>query len=312
MRALILSAAILLPLISCVPARAAGDAALSEAITFMGDSGDGTGVWLTDWLKAHRARYEFSSSIEGTSSRRVDTDAQGRVPVILINEKARGSGHAYAYYAVLAAREAAEFVHMGMPESAEKRYMVYSCMAEVYFELYGTRADLPMIGGVKDEEAAAQINAWVWDGPDSGPDAVAQGGKYKKISTLMEETSQAIAQAKQAGSDTAALEVQFAQLQKERITTTRNSASAKTTGGRCTSPNKVSPGKAQRPRTRGRSFWDSRGKFVCWWYEQNDTAGRCIAGPAAPGRSRGGWPLFRERGLGRRHNRGERAERGLR
>ena len=182
----------------------------------MGDSGDGTGVWLTDWLKDHNARYQFDPSIPGTSSGRIETDGPGKRPVILINESARGDGKALRYYAVLIAREAAEFVHMGMPESAEKRYMIDSCMAEVYFEMFGTRAELPLIGGVKDEEAAAQINAWVWDGPDGGPDTIARGGKYKKLSTLIEEANLAIAQAKQDGRDQAALQRNLELLQKEQ------------------------------------------------------------------------------------------------
>lgn len=140
--------------------------------------------------------------------------AGGPVPVILLNEKLKGDGKAYAYYAVLLAREAGEFIYMNVPESAEKRYMVYACMAEVYFELYGTRIDLPVIGGVKDEEAAAQINAWVWDGPDSGPASIAREGKYKTLAALAGEARLAIEQAKQDGKDTAALEKDLSSLEK--------------------------------------------------------------------------------------------------
>lgn len=191
-------------------------AGLYSAVTALADSGDGTGVWLTDWLKDHNASYRFDASITGTSSRRIEADGPGKRPVILINESARGDGKALRYYAVLIAREAAEFVHLGMPESAEKRYMIYSCMAESYFEMFGTRAELPMIGGVKDEEAAAQINAWVWDDPSGGPEAIARGGKYKKLSTLIEEANLAIAQAKQDGTDAAALVKNLDFLQKEQ------------------------------------------------------------------------------------------------
>ena len=212
MRAIALFALLLIPL----SANAATDPSLQEAVTFMGDSGDGTGVWLTDWLGAHKARYEFSPDVQGASSRRIDAEGGAKIPVILVNSKLKGDGKAYTYYAVLAAREAAEFIHMGMPESAEKRYMVYSCMAEVYFELYGARADLPLIAGVRDDEAAAQIRAWIEDGPDSGPDSIAAAGKYKKISVLGEETEAAIAKAKQAGQDTAALEHELELLQREQ------------------------------------------------------------------------------------------------
>lgn len=196
-------------------ATAPGDGALSGAVIFMADGGDGTGIWLTDWLNAHKAKYEFSSAITGTSSRRIESGAGGAVPVVLINENLKGD-KPYAYYAVLIAREAAEFIHIGMPESAEKRYMIYSCMAEVYFELYGTRADLPQIWGVKDEEAGAQINAWVWDGPDGGPDTIAREGKYKTLKTLIAETQLAIDQAKQDGRDAASLLKTMEQLLKEQ------------------------------------------------------------------------------------------------
>jgi hypothetical protein len=216
MRELLICLSFLLLPFSVSASPADPSAGLDSAVTAMADSGDGTGVWLTDWLKAHNARYQFDASIDGTSSRRIEADGAGKRAVILINESARGDGKAARYYAVLIAREAAEFVHLGMPESAEKRYMIDSCMAEVYFEMFGTRAELPLIGGVKDEEAAAQINAWVWDGPDGAPDAIARAGKYKKLSTLIEETNLAIAQAKQDGRDPAALERNLELLQKEQ------------------------------------------------------------------------------------------------
>ena len=217
MRELLVSLSFLLLPVSASASSADPSAPLYNAVIAMGDSGDSTGVWLTDWLKDHNAKYQFDASISGTSSRRIETDNDGkRAAVVLINESARGDGKAMRYYAVLIAREAAEFVHMGMPESAEKRYMINSCMAEVYFELFGTRAELPMIGGVRDEEAAAQINAWVWDGPDGGPDTIARAGKYKKLSTLIEEADLAIAQAKQDGRDSAALEKNLGFLQKEQ------------------------------------------------------------------------------------------------
>ncbi len=216
MRAISLFALLLIPFQLNAAQPASDAAALEGAVTFMGDSGDGTGVWLTDWLRDHRARYEFSADIAGKSSRRIDTGAAGKVPVIILNSSTKGDGNAYAYYAVLIAREAAGFIHMGMPESAEKRYMENSCMAEVYFELYGTRADLPLIGGVRDEEAAAQINSWVWDGPDSGPDSIARDGKYKTISVLQDEARTALELAKKEGRDTAALEAELDSLGREK------------------------------------------------------------------------------------------------
>ena len=216
MRKLLICLSFLLLPFSASASSADPSAGLYSAAVAMGDSGDSTGVWLTDWLKEHNAKYQFDASITGTSSRRIEADGTGKRAVVLINESARGDGKAMRYYAVLITREAAEFVHMGMPESAEKRYMINSCMAEVYFELFGTRAELPMIGGVKDEEAAAQINSWVWDGPDGGPDTIARAGNYKKLSTLIEEANLAIAQAKQDGRDTAALEKNLGYLQKEQ------------------------------------------------------------------------------------------------
>ena len=190
------------------------DPILANVVSAMADGGDGTGIWLVNWLGERNAQFLFDASLTGTTSRRIDAIAGGKRPVILLNENIKGKPTHYVYYAALIAREAAEFVNMGIPESAEKRYMVYSCMAEVYFEMFGTRADLPVIGGVRDEEAAAQINLWVENDPAGGADAVAWQGKYKKLSVLITEAEQTLAQAKQDGAPTAAIEKNLDSLRK--------------------------------------------------------------------------------------------------
>ncbi|MCM2268019.1 MAG: hypothetical protein NDI60_09645 [Elusimicrobiales bacterium] len=188
------------------------DDALAAAVSFMGDGGDGTGVWLSEWLRARGARYEFSSAISGKSARRIESAGTSAVPVIMLNENLKASSPRPAYYAVLIAGEAAEFIYLAVPESAEKRYMVCAAMAEVYFELYGTRLDLPVIGGVTDEETAFRINTWVWDGADSGPAAIAREGRYKTLATLASETKLALEQAMQDGTSTSALNARLASI----------------------------------------------------------------------------------------------------
>ncbi len=206
-----------LPCFSAAAGKAApGDISLDSVVTAMADNSEGTGVWLGTWLRDKNADVRFDSAIAGPSAWRVEGAGKEKRPVILINENIKGRTDGYRYYAPLIAREAAELVHIGMPESAEKRYMVNACAAEVFFEMYGTRIDLPVFSGVRDEELGDQINTWVENGPDSGPEAVERRTGVKLLKTLIGETGLALAQAAQDGTDTAQLERKLAALKSSK------------------------------------------------------------------------------------------------
>ena len=207
----------------CLPSFSAADSktsgsevSLDSVMTAMADWSDGTGVWLVDWLKEKNAIVKFDASIKTPGAFRVEGTGPAKRPVILINEDIRPRTDGYKYYSALIAREAGELIHIGMPDSAEKRYMINSCAAEVFFEMYGTRSELPVFGGVRDEELAGQITSWVEDGPDSGPETIALRTGVKLLKTQISETELALSQAAQDGTDTAVIARKLAALKSSQ------------------------------------------------------------------------------------------------
>lgn len=197
-------------------AKAPDDISLGSVMTAMNDNMDGTGVWLVTWLQEKNAVVKFDASIKTPSAWRVEGTGKEKHPVILINENIKSRTDGYKYYAALIGREAGELVHIGMPESAEKRYMVNACAAEPYFELFGTRMELPVFSGVRDEALAEQVNNWVENGPESGPEEIAQRTGVKLLKTLIGEAELALAQAAQDGADTSAPERRLAALKSSQ------------------------------------------------------------------------------------------------
>ncbi|OGS12338.1 MAG: hypothetical protein A2234_07680 [Elusimicrobia bacterium RIFOXYA2_FULL_58_8] len=195
---------------AAAPKAAPGNISLDFVMVAMADNMDGTGVWLVEWLRAKNAVVKFDAALTAPSAWRVEGAGKEKRPIILINENIRGRTNGYKYYAALIGREAAELVHIGVPESAEKRYMINACAAEVYFELFGTRAELPVFSGVRDEALAEQVNTWVENGPDSGPSAIARQTGIKLLKNLISETELALAQAQQDGVDAAPFERRLA------------------------------------------------------------------------------------------------------
>ena len=179
------------------------DVSLDSVLVAMADNMDGTGVWLVTWLRDKNAVVKFDPSLTTPSAWRVEGAGGEKRPVILINENIKGRTDGYKYYAALIGREAGELVHIGLPESAEKRYMINACAAEAYFELYGTRMELPVFSGVRDEALAEQVNTWVENDPASGAETIAARTGVKLLRTLIGEAELALAQAAQDGADTA-------------------------------------------------------------------------------------------------------------
>lgn len=178
------------------------DISLDSVLVAMADNMDGTGVWLVTWLRDKNAAVKFDTSITGPSAWRVEGSGKDKRPVILINANIKGRTDGYKYYAALIGREAGELIHLGLPESAEKRYMIDACAAQAYFELFGTRMELPVFSGVRDEALAEQVNTWVENDPGSGAEVIAARTGVKLLRTLISEAELALAQAGQDGADT--------------------------------------------------------------------------------------------------------------
>ena len=189
-----LSALLLLPAV-CSTSSAA--ISLEGVVTAMGDGVTGSGYWVSSWLRETQARVAFDASLKTPSGRGAETVGGVLRPVVLINSDIQGRTDGYRYYAVLIARESAELIFTGYPETAEKRYMVYATMAEAYFELYGTRMDLPVFSGVKDEEAARQVRVWVENDADGGTEAIARSEGAKRLGDLITEAEAAVSQSPQ-------------------------------------------------------------------------------------------------------------------
>lgn len=186
---------------------------LGSVITAMGDGAIGSGYWVSNWLRDTNARVSFDASLTTPSGRRTETADGVLRPVILINADIQDRTDGYRYYAVLISREAAELIFSGFPDSAEKRYMIYATMAETFFELYGTRMELPVFSGVRDEEAGRQVNVWVENDASGGPEAVRREEGVRLLQDLIAETEGA-----------AALSPQDAQVQA-RLVALKNSRS---------------------------------------------------------------------------------------
>lgn len=217
MKSLVLSFLFSVPCFAASDARTPlNDISLESVMVAMADNGDSTGVWLVTWLRDKNAVVKFDASIQTPSAFRIEGSGKERRPVILINEDIKARTDGYRYYAALIAREAAELVHIGVPESAEKRYMINACTAEAFFELYGTRSELPVFSGVRDEELSKQVFVWVENDPDSGPEIIARRTGQKLLKTQISEAELALAQAVQDGADTQALEKKLAGLKSSK------------------------------------------------------------------------------------------------
>jgi hypothetical protein len=190
---------------------------LEDVMVGMADGTSGSGMWVVDWLRGKNARVAFDAGLAGPSEYRAETVNGAMRPVVLINKNILGKTDGYRYYVVLIAREAANLIYLNMPDSAEKRYMVYACMGESFFEMYGTRIDLPVFSGVRDEVAGGQINVWVENDPDSGAELVSRREGVKKLNELIAAAELEAAQAQQDGVNAAQAQAKLQALRKAKL-----------------------------------------------------------------------------------------------
>jgi len=169
---------------------------LGQVLTAMRDA-PGTGEKIAQWLQDNRAVVEFSDMVmKGNSAHAwlVDFVPEPRKPAVYITPLLLRPPVSYRLLGALIAKEGTELMLKDFPESAERRTMVASAMAETYFELGGTRAALPNFDGTIDEESAAAIRVWVENAPDSGVQYYRDRG-YKTLGEvregLLSEQSQA-------------------------------------------------------------------------------------------------------------------------
>ena len=213
----VLVSAFLLSLSSSAAAAAPAFVPTPEgALAAMGDGGDSTGVWLAEWFRSKGGQIRYDASLPGPSAFRIEGSGKEKRPVVLLNENIKGRTDGYKYYAALLAREISEMIHVAMPESAEKRYMIYACPAEVFFELWGTRLELPVFSGVRDEALGDQVSIWVENDPEGGADAIASMQGVKRLKTLIAEEELKLQQAQGDGADTQAIEKRLGALRSEK------------------------------------------------------------------------------------------------
>ncbi|MDD5629114.1 MAG: hypothetical protein PHU21_08615 [Elusimicrobia bacterium] len=146
----------------------------------------GTGELLVTWLRERQAVVEFSGQAQGRSAHAW----LGAVPAVYLSP-ALAEPPSLRYLAVYVAKETAELMLKDFPDSAERRYIVASRMAESFFELGGTRMTMEDIDGHKDEAAAQAIRLWVEHDPSGGVDYLKRQG----VPTLAEVGAKSSAEA---------------------------------------------------------------------------------------------------------------------
>ena len=129
----------------------------------------GTAEMLVGWLRGNKAVVQFSDRVQDGSvgTWLGDFTTQPQIPAVYVAAAAM-KPVSYRYVAVLIARETAELMLKDYPESAEKRYIVASRMAETFFELGGTRLTMGSIDGHADPKVEAGIRLWVENDPAGG------------------------------------------------------------------------------------------------------------------------------------------------
>jgi len=145
---------------------------LESVMVAMADA-PGTGELLVEWLRDNQAAVEFSGQAQGRSAHAWPA---GSRPAVYI-DASMAQPVSYRYLAVLVAEETAELMLKDFPESAEKRYLAASRMAEVFFELGGTRMTMDDIDGHQDARASQAIRLWVENDPSSGVALLQRQGK---------------------------------------------------------------------------------------------------------------------------------------
>jgi hypothetical protein len=140
---------------------------LENVMTSMYDA-PGTGEAIVQWLRDNKVAVRFKDDVPGGSSR--------SSRAIFIDSSYAKGPTSHRYLGTRIAKEAAELMLSDFPESAEKRYIVASRMAETYFELGGSRSSLPDFDGIKDPALAETLRIWIENGPQNGVETLGQEG----------------------------------------------------------------------------------------------------------------------------------------
>ncbi|MFA5138674.1 MAG: hypothetical protein WC728_05515 [Elusimicrobiota bacterium] len=152
----------------------------------------GTGERIVQWLRDNKVAVRFKDDVPGGSSRSghaiIIDSSYGKEPV------------SYRYLGTRIAKEAAELMLSDFPESAEKRYIVASRMAETYFELGGAHSSLPDFDGVKDPALAETLRVWIENAPEGGVETLKRGGHetLASMQTRLESRREGLQRTRQA------------------------------------------------------------------------------------------------------------------
>lgn len=158
---------------------------IGSVLTAMADA-PGTGELLVTWLREHKAVVDFSGQAQGRSAHAwIGGPDERALPAVYL-DPGTAQPVSYRYLAVLVAQETAELMLKDFPESAEKRYIVASRMAEAFFELGGTRMTMEDIDGHQDAAVARAIRLWVENDPTGGVPVLQKQG----VPTLEEVRAQ--------------------------------------------------------------------------------------------------------------------------
>lgn len=147
------------------PQAAAPNRLIDNVMVAMYDA-PGTGEMIVQYLRDNGVSVAFDARVPNRSGHA--TDAKTGKSMIGIAPSYQQEPVSYRRIGVRIAKEAAELMLADFPESAEKRYMAASRMAETYFELGGTRIDMQNVDGPVDPEAEKLVFLWVENAPDEG------------------------------------------------------------------------------------------------------------------------------------------------
>jgi len=140
----------------------AGYKAIKDVMIAMNDA-PGTGEMVVQWLRDNNVTVDFSADA-AVSSHEMGAKSAIHIPAqMAAPDKNKMLG-------ALIAREASEMMMVDFPDSAEKNYIVASRMAEVYFELGGTRDGMKTDAktSVACNDAAKTMGLWIDNGADQG------------------------------------------------------------------------------------------------------------------------------------------------
>jgi len=130
---------------------------LDTTVTGMVDA-VGVGESPIDTLKAKGVEPVVREDAKGLIEVREETVGWAKIRKIVFSPSIAAASPRYV--SLHLAEQAARIRLEGFPESAEKDFMVLSLMSRTWMEFGGERVKLPDFDGLKDEAAAAKVQAW--------------------------------------------------------------------------------------------------------------------------------------------------------